>query len=699
MSAVSYSTPLAALEAIALDTETTGLDARSARVVQIGAVAISGREIDKDPCFERLINPGVPIPKAAQAIHGISDEMVAAAPTFAQIISDLDKLMSGVVIGHAIAYDLAVLEREYRLAQRAWRPPRVLCVRTLARLVAPGLAEHTLERLCEWLEIEITGRHTAIGDALAAAEVFAALVPLLRQRNIHSLAEAEAAARQLGDTDARMISALPQAAGDAAADEVQSLSRIDSFPYRHRVQDVMSTPPVFGEESMSVGAAARLLLERKVSSVFVRSAAGTPGIVTERDLLRAIDRDHERGLTTKLGAIASRPLHTVHELAFVYRAIGRMDRLGIRHLGVRNSDGELVGAVTPRNLLRHRATMAILLGDEIHSANTPAALGRAWAKVPIVARSLIREGVDAHTIASVISAEVRALTRRAARLAEIHLRERGLGQPPVRYAILVLGSAGRGESLLAADQDNAIVYERGEAGGPEDRYFEQLGIHMCAILDEVGVRYCKGGVMAKNAQWRMGLIGWQETIDRWVSRQRPEDLLNVDIFFDGVAVHGDLTLGQTIWNYAYTRAGSAADFLKLLANAAHQREAPFTLLRRFRLDADGRIDLKKLGLLPIHTCTRVLSIRHGIRSRATPERLSGLVAQRLASADDVQSITDAHRAILGAILEQQIADSEQGIPLSSKVSPRVLSAKQRSALRAALGKVETVIQIMDEGRL
>jgi len=699
MSAVSYSTPLAALEAIALDTETTGLDARSARVVQIGAVAISGRQIDRAPCFERLINPGVPVPKAAQAIHGISDEMVAAAPTFAQIISDLDKLMSGVVIGHAIAYDLAVLEREYRLAQRAWRPPRALCVRTLARLVAPGLAEHTLERLCEWLKIEITGRHTAIGDALAAAEIFAALVPLLRQRNIHTLAEAEAAARQLGDTDARVISALPPAAVDATIDEVQSLSRIDSFPYRHRVQDVMSTPPVFGEESMSVGAAARLLLERKVSSVFVRSAAGTPGIVTERDLLRAIDRDHERGLATKLGAIASRPLHTVHEMAFVYRAIGRMDRVGIRHLGVRNSDGEIVGAVTPRNLLRHRATMAIVLGDEIHSANTPAALGRTWAKVPIVARSLITEGVDAHTIASVISAEVRALTRRAAMLAEARLWERGLGQPPVRYAVLVLGSAGRGESLLAADQDNAIVYERGEAGGAEDAYFEQLGIHMCAILDEVGVRYCKGGVMAQNPLWRMSLIAWQETIDRWVSRQRPEDLLNVDIFFDGVAVHGDLILGQTIWNYAHTRGGGAADFLKLLADAAHQRETPFTLLRSFRLDGSGRMDLKKVGLLPIHTCARVLSIRHGIRGRATPERLSGLVTQNLASGDDVQSITDAHRAILSVILEQQIADSEQGIPLSSKVSPRVLSAKQRSALRTALGKVETVIQIMDEGRL
>jgi DNA polymerase-3 subunit epsilon/CBS domain-containing protein len=694
MPLITHSTPLTALEAVALDLETTGLDPRKARIVQVAMVHLSGPHVDARPCFNSLINPGIPIPAVARSIHGISDEMVAAAPAFATVIPAVDSLVSGVIIGHAIAYDLAVLAREYQLAQRPWKaPPRSLCVRTLAQVAAPALPEHTLEHLCAWLNIDLAGRHTAAGDALAAARIFVALVPLLRQRGIHTLAEAEAAVSRVGLSQAQDVyilstkTAIPESG-------IATLSRIDSFPYRHRVRDVMSTPPVFVSENTTAGEAITLLLERKVSSVFVRVAEGPPGIVTERDLLRIIDRNQDLGLATMMGSIASKPLETVHEVAFIYRAIGRMDRLGIRHLGVRNDDGEIVGAVTPRNLLRQRATAAIMLGDEIEGATAPAALGRAWARVPLVARGLLSEDIDAHLIAAVISSEICALTRRGALLAEADL-----GTPPVPYTVLVLGSAGRGESLLAADQDNAIVYASGEPDGPEDRYFAQLGNRMCQTLDEVGVRFCKGGVMAKNAQWRMSRKRWQETIDSWVLRQRPEDLLNVDIFYDGVPVHGDPALGETVLSHAYARGRSAPDFLKLLALASHQYESPFTLLRRLRVDANGRIDLKKVGLLPIHTCARVVAIRHGIRTRATPDRLRGLLDMGLASTVDVHDIIEAHRTLLDAVLDQQLEDGERGIPLSSKVAPTRLSTEDRSKLRSALGDIGKAVHLVDEGRL
>ncbi len=90
-----------------------------------------------------------------------------------------------------------MLRREYELARRPWRLPRTLDVRDLAEVAQPTLAQYSLERLCEWLSIEIEGRHTALGDAVATARIFTALVPLLRKRGIRTLAEAEAAARNL----------------------------------------------------------------------------------------------------------------------------------------------------------------------------------------------------------------------------------------------------------------------------------------------------------------------------------------------------------------------------------------------------------------------------------------------------------------------------------------------------------------------
>ncbi|MBX9925435.1 MAG: 3'-5' exonuclease, partial [Hyphomicrobiaceae bacterium] len=90
-------TPLHALDIAVIDTETTGLDSRVARIVQIGGVRMHGTEILTEPLFNRLVNPGIPIPPATTAVHGISDGDVAAAPRFADLAADLDAFVGGAV--------------------------------------------------------------------------------------------------------------------------------------------------------------------------------------------------------------------------------------------------------------------------------------------------------------------------------------------------------------------------------------------------------------------------------------------------------------------------------------------------------------------------------------------------------------------------------------------------------------------------
>ena len=700
MSKSNYSTPLIALDAVVLDLETTGLDARIARVVQIGAVHIREGRIEKDRALDQIVDPGIQIPTTAISIHGITDEMAGRALPFKGRLDQLETFLGdAVVVGHTIDYDLTILEREYALADRIWRPPHALDVRLLARIAAPTLVDHSLDRLCEWLNVSNQRRHSAIGDAVATAEVFLALIPILRERNIRTLAEAEAAVRQQAEADARHAGGFATASLPSVSAQSRPLVRIDSFPYRHRVRDVMSTPPVFADAQTSVRDGIQVLIEKAVSSVYVRDPNGVVGIATERDMLRAINAQAEAGLDARLGEIMSKPLQTVPEDAFVYRAIGRLDRLGFRHLGVTDARGEIVGAVTTRNLLRHRATAAVMLGDEIDSAPSVAALAAAWAKLPLMARGLIAEDVDPRVIAAVISAEIREFTRRAAQLAEAKLSADGLGSPPCPYAVLVLGSAGRGESLLAADQDNAIVYERGDESGPEDRWFEALGIEMCNALHEIGVPLCKGGVMASNRAWRMSLKDWKHTVDGWIRRQRPEDLLNVDIFFDALTAHGDVGLGEAIWDYAYARGQRAPDFIKLMIEVARQRAPAFTLFGNIRVDEKGRADLKRAGLLPISTCARVLSIRHGVLKRSTPERLLGIAAKGIASPEEIDGIIEAHRTILGTILDQQLADTEFGSPLSTRINPDRLGKSRKRAVAAALGKVDSIIDLVSEGRM
>jgi len=694
MVATAYATPLGALDAVALDTETTGLDPRSARVVQVGAVRIHGGG-EAGGRFESLVNPGVPVPPASSAIHGLHDGDLADAPAFVDIAAKLAAFVGdGVLVGHTIGYDLAILAREHARAGLAWSPPPALDVRLLARLARPGPMHDDLDRLCAALGIAVEGRHTAIGDARATAAVFTALVPLLRTRGIRTLAEAQAASRALAERQPG-----PAAMMDMPAPVAPALERIDSFPYRHRVAEVMNAPPLTLPPDTALAALIRMLGERGTSSAFVWLPRGW-AIVTERDVLRALDRHGAAALAMAVGGFATTPLQTVPEDAFVYRAIGRLGRLGLRHLGVIDAAGALVGALTPRDLLRQRGTAALLLGDAIDSAIGAADLARAWAQVPRMARLLLAEGVDARQAAAVISAEVCAMTRRAAELAEAAMLADGRGPPPVPYCVLVLGSAGRGESLLAADQDNAIVHAGAEGDEAVEEWCAELGRRMCALLDEVGIPFCRGGVMAREPGWRHSTAGWRVLVAGWVRRQRPRDLLNVDIFFDLVAVHGDMALGEALLADAREMAAAAPGFLKLLAVQAAGWRAPLALFGGLRRDGGGRTDLKIGGLLPIVAGARVLALRHRLPGRATPERMRQAGAAGIGAASDIAAVVDAHATLLAAILAQQLADAEAGIPLSSRIDPSRGDAAgpAKAALVAALRQVAVLADLVAEGR-
>ncbi|MCW5682424.1 MAG: CBS domain-containing protein [Xanthobacteraceae bacterium] len=691
-------TPLLALDAVVLDTETTSLDPRVARIVEVGAVRLAAGRLQEDTAFRSLVNPGIPIPPVSTSVHGIDDAKVASAPDYASLWPRLSDFMDGaVLIGHSIGYDLAIMAREAERAKIPFSRPRTLDVRLLAQIVEPALAGYSLDNLAVWLGVDAKDRHSAYGDALTAARIFVALVPKLREGNIRTLAEAEAACGKLTTAleEQHRAGWVEPVLSPARLDAERVLARLDAYPYRHRVRELMSSPPMYVSGSAVLQEALKILTDRRISSLFVTPPGKNPGegpfaqsesgIITERDILRAICRDGTGVLEKPAGNIASRPLACVLADAFVYRAIGRMDRLSVRHLGVVDETGTVVGALTARDLLRLRARDAVTLGDEIEEARDVHELGQAWSTLPSVARGLMDEGIEARDIAAIISRELGALTRRAGQIAEMRMREAGRGDPPVPYALLVLGSAGRGESLLAMDQDNAIVFAQGEPDGPEDKWFAELGTHVADILHDVGVPYCTGGVMAKNAQWRGSVETWRKRVQDWIVRSDPEDLLAVDIFFDFRAVHGSGALAVELWRDAYRFAEGQTGFAKLLAEAGGNFSPPLGWFG-FRTE-NGRMDLKKGGLFVIVSTARVLAIFYGIPEHSTKARIESVRAKVASSTGGLDAMIEAQRVILAAILDQQLADMAAGRPPSNKVDPKRLSAPMQAKLKEVLGSI------------
>jgi DNA polymerase-3 subunit epsilon len=95
-----------------------------------------------------------------------------------------------VIVGHEVWFDLAFLEPE---AKRMGLPAipsgnGVVDTRLCSRLIHGSLPDHTLDAVAERLGVSIQGRHSALGDALATAEVLVRFLPLLRKRGITTLA-------------------------------------------------------------------------------------------------------------------------------------------------------------------------------------------------------------------------------------------------------------------------------------------------------------------------------------------------------------------------------------------------------------------------------------------------------------------------------------------------------------------------------
>jgi DNA polymerase-3 subunit epsilon len=202
-------TPLAELPAISIDTETTGLDVRRDRLISVAGVLLHGERMFPAVTFDRLVNPGRRIPPVSTSIHGITDAMVADAVGFPTIAGDLAGFCGGRVwIGHNIGFDVAILRREARLAGLAWKDPTFLDTLRLYAALRPRAPDVELDAVAVDLGVDVSGRHTALGDALMTAEVYRRLLPLLAEQGVKTLGEALAFAER-----PHMIRRLQQALG------------------------------------------------------------------------------------------------------------------------------------------------------------------------------------------------------------------------------------------------------------------------------------------------------------------------------------------------------------------------------------------------------------------------------------------------------------------------------------------------------
>ncbi len=179
------------------DTETTGLDPDGGdEIISIAAVRVVNGRIVYQDIFEELVDPKRDIPIESYRIHGINYEMLRDKPDI-QTILPLFKMYTydTVLVGHNIAFDMKMFKVKEKITDTVFDNP-VLDTLLLSASLYPVNERHDMENIAKRLGVNIIGRHTALGDAIATAEIFTKLIPLLNSNGIFTLKNALEASKK-----------------------------------------------------------------------------------------------------------------------------------------------------------------------------------------------------------------------------------------------------------------------------------------------------------------------------------------------------------------------------------------------------------------------------------------------------------------------------------------------------------------------
>jgi ATP-dependent DNA helicase DinG len=173
---------------VALDLETTGLDAERDAIIEVGAVKFCGDQVLDT--FNTFVRPGRPIPLQITELTGIRDEDVIDAPSLHDVLPRLERFVGQwPIIGHNVGFDLRFLRRHQPFENR------LLDTFELAGVLLPRAERYSLITLANMLEIELENAHRALDDAQATHRLFRAVfhraesLPLKTLKDIVRLGE------------------------------------------------------------------------------------------------------------------------------------------------------------------------------------------------------------------------------------------------------------------------------------------------------------------------------------------------------------------------------------------------------------------------------------------------------------------------------------------------------------------------------
>ncbi|MEH6453166.1 MAG: DUF294 nucleotidyltransferase-like domain-containing protein [Psychromonas sp.] len=454
-----------------------------------------------------------------------------------------------------------------------------------------------------------------------------------------------------------------------------------------KVKKLLTRDALILPNSSSIQSVARIMAEEGLSAALINDpnleddqGNSFVGIITEHDLCKKVIGG---GLSVDnpVSDVMSTELISLDHNAYVFEAMLIMLRYNVHHLPILKNK-QPIGLIEVSDIIRYESQNSLLFVSSIFQQQSTQDLVLLSKQLKDCFLRMVNEDANSHMVGRAMSEIGRSFKQRL-----LELAEEELGEPPIPYCFLALGSMARDEQLIVTDQDNALILDNSYNDNEHGEYFASLSKFVCDGLAACGYSYCTGDIMATNPEFRKTQSQWEECFADWIDNPDPQALLNSSIFFDLTGVYGRVKWAEQLNGFIVRRAKKNNRFLACLARNALNRKPPLGFFKDFVMENDGRhnnsINLKRRGTAPLADLIRVHALAIGSQSQNSFQRLEDIIEAGILPKSKGEDLQHAMELISLVRLRHQALDVENEIEPDNNIEPENMSDFERRNLKDA----------------
>lgn len=451
--------------------------------------------------------------------------------------------------------------------------------------------------------------------------------------------------------------------------------------YFKSVQEVAHCDVVMAAPSTSIQRVAQQMRDHQGSTCALVLDEGTlVGIVSQRNLSNRVVAD-AMDVRGPIRDVMTPDPYTLGQDELVLAAVNLMMKHNIQHVPIVDSDHQVVGLVTPKQLVQEHGVQAIYLIEKIRNCDALDALSKLIPLRESVFEAMVEAHMPAQMIGQVLTMIYDAFTSQLLKMAE-----QVVGKPPCRYAWIVAGSHARAEVHLGSDQDNALVLEDG-ATEADRIYFQHLAMFVCKGLAACGYSLCNGRFMAATSKWNQPLYIWQQYYRKWANNPEYDMLLNLNVFLEIRLIAGDESLFEQLDQHRHECVTHNPRLMSALVRNLLKERPPLGIFNNLVLQrdaSDGKtLNIKKAAIGLLVDIARIYALSKGGEMRSTEERIEFAYEQGLINESSYQDLIGTYRYVTQLRYAHHLNGIREGKGVSNSIYPERFGSFERQHLKDA----------------